>query len=85
MSCQIVGWSTCNPFLQAEDEKPQKNRCMSDQLQLLAAILAQWWHPVASKALDLLHWEMHAVLYQRTATAIKMASKIGPFFHYRFV
>jgi hypothetical protein len=35
----------------------------------LAAILAQWRrHPVAStKALDLLHWVMHAVLYRRIA------------------
>jgi hypothetical protein len=54
---------------------------MSDQLHLLAAILARWQHPVAStKALDLLHQAMHVVLYQRTAVAIKMASKVGPFF-----
>jgi hypothetical protein len=54
---------------------------MRDQLQLLAAILAQWWHPVTStKALDYLNWEIRAVLYQRTAAAIKMASKVGPLF-----
>jgi hypothetical protein len=48
---------------------------------LSATMLAQWWHPVAStKALDLLHQAISAVLYQRTATAIKMASKVGPFF-----
>jgi hypothetical protein len=59
---------------------------MHDQLQLLATILAQWWCPVAStKALDPLHWTMHAVLYQRTAAAIKMASKVGAFFHHCFV
>ncbi len=53
---------------------------MHDQLQLLAAILAQWGRPVAStKALDILHWLMHAVSYRHTATAIKMASKVGPF------
>ncbi len=51
---------------------------MHDQLLLLVAILAQWQHPVASsKALDLLYWAMHAVLYWRTPTAIKMASKVG--------
>jgi hypothetical protein len=36
----------------------------------------------SSKALDLLYWAMHAVLYQRTTTAIKMASKVGEFFHF---
>jgi hypothetical protein len=54
---------------------------MREQLHLLAAILAQWWYPVAStKALDLLRWAMHTVTYQHTTTAIKMASKVGPFF-----
>jgi hypothetical protein len=54
---------------------------MRDRLHLLAAILTQWQHPVAStKTLDLLHQAMHAVLYRRTAAAIKMASKVGPFF-----
>jgi hypothetical protein len=54
---------------------------MHDQLHLLAAILAQWWHPVASpKALDLLHPAMCTVLYWHTAVAIKMASKVGPIF-----
>jgi hypothetical protein len=47
---------------------------------LFDIILAQWWRPVASsEALDLLHWAMCAVLYQRTTAAIKMASKIGQF------
>ncbi len=59
---------------------------MHDQLHLLAAILAQWQRPVASiKALDLLHWALCVVLYRRTAAAIEMASKVGPFFHHRFV
>ncbi len=54
---------------------------MCDQLHLSAAILTQWWRPVAStKALDLLHWAMCAVLYQRTAMAIEIASKVDPFF-----
>ncbi len=54
---------------------------MCDQLLLLAAILAQWRHPVASsEALDLFYQAMHTVLYRRTATAIKMASKVGVFF-----
>jgi hypothetical protein len=52
-------------------KKLEKNRHMSDQFYLLAAILARWWHPVAStKALDLLYWAMCAVLHQRTAVAI---------------
>jgi hypothetical protein len=59
---------------------------MHDQLHLLAAILAQWQCPVAfTIALDLLHWAMHAVLYRCTATAIKMARKVGPFFCRCFV
>jgi hypothetical protein len=53
---------------------------MRDRLHLLAAILAQWWHPVAfTKALDLLHQAMRAVLYRRTAVAIQMASKVYVF------
>jgi hypothetical protein len=37
--------------------KLEKKWRMHDQLQLSAAILAQWWCPVAStKALDLLHY-----------------------------
>jgi hypothetical protein len=62
-------------------KKLEKNRHMRDQLQLLAAILAQWWRPVASsEALDLLHGAMHAELYRCTATAIKMASKVAAIF-----
>ena len=46
-------------------------------------MLAQWWHTVASsEALDLLYRAVHAVSYRRTATAIKLASKVGAFFHY---
>ena len=38
-------------------------------------ILAQWQHPVASsEALNLLHWAMRVVMYQRIAMAIKTAS-----------
>jgi hypothetical protein len=61
-------------------KKIEKNQRMHDQLHLLAAILAQWRHSVASnKTLDLLHQAMHTVLYRRTAVAIKIASKVGPF------
>ena len=43
-------------------------------------ILARWQHPVASsKALDLLHRAMRAVMYQRITMAIKMASFVGVF------
>jgi hypothetical protein len=53
---------------------------------LLDIILAQWRCPVASsEAPDFLHWAMRAVLSRRTAAAIKMASKVGPFFHHCFV
>jgi hypothetical protein len=74
---------TRDHFLQVEDEKTQKNGVDMSILLLSAVILAQWQQPVASNiALDLLHWEMHAVLYRLTATAIKMASKVGAFFLY---
>jgi hypothetical protein len=33
----------------------------------------------SSKALDLLHWAMHVVLYRRTAAAINMATFLGVF------
>ena len=61
-------------------KKLEKNWGRLDQLQLLPTILAWWWHLVASnKALNLLDWAMHAVLYRRTATSIKMASLFGTF------
>ncbi len=48
---------------------------------LLGIILAQWQCPVASsETLDLLHQVICAILYQRTAMAIEMASEVGPFF-----
>jgi hypothetical protein len=66
--------------------KKLKKRGRLDRLQLLAAILARWQRLVASnKALDLLYWAMHAVLYWRTAAAIKMASLFGTFFCRGFV
>jgi hypothetical protein len=43
-------------------------------------VLAPCWHPVASsEALDLLYRAMRAVLYWRTAVAIKTASFLGVF------
>jgi hypothetical protein len=35
----------------------------------------------SSKALDLLHWAMCAIMYQSVPMAIGMASKVGLFFH----
>jgi hypothetical protein len=61
-------------------KKLEKNQHVCDRLHLSAAILAQWWHPVASsKALDFLHQAMHAVTYRRTAAAIKMTTFLGVF------
>ncbi len=72
--------------MQVEDEKLEKNQGRLDQLQLLAALLARWQRLVASnKALNLLYQAMCAVLYQCTATAIKMASLLGTFFCRHFV
>jgi hypothetical protein len=45
---------------------------------LLDIILARWRRPVASsKALDLLHWAMHVVLYWCTAAAMNIATFLG--------
>jgi hypothetical protein len=67
-------------------KKLKKNRGRLDRLQLLAAILTRWRRLVASnKALNLLYQAMHAVLYWRTAAAIKMASLLGTFFRCCFV
>ncbi len=53
---------------------------MRVQWLLLAAILARWQRLVApNKALNLLHPEMHMVLYRRTAAAIKMAISFDVF------
>jgi hypothetical protein len=61
-------------------KKLVKNRHMRERLQLLATILAQWQHLVASnKALNLLHWAMCAVTYRRIAMANKTASFLGVF------
>jgi hypothetical protein len=69
-------------FCKFDDEKHPKKWCMHDQMLLLAAILAQWWHPVvSSEALDLLYWAMCVVFYWCTAMAIEMASNVGAFFH----
>ncbi len=52
--------STCDLFVQVDDDKTQKKPSgRLDQLQLLATILAQWRRLVASnKALYLLYWVM---------------------------
>jgi hypothetical protein len=60
-----------------DDENIEKTCRSHVQFILSDIILAQWRHPVASsKALDLLYWAMHAVLYRRTAAAINMANFI---------
>jgi hypothetical protein len=63
-----------------DDENIEKNHPSHVQFMLLDIILAQWQHPVASsEALDLLHWAMRAVTYQRIAMAIKKATFLGVF------
>jgi hypothetical protein len=47
----------------------------------MGRILAQWWHPVASKvALDMLHWAMHLALHQRIVMAIGIVIDLPAFF-----
>jgi hypothetical protein len=61
-------------------KKLVKNWHMCDRLQLLAAILAQWWRLVAcTKALNLLYWAMCVVTCRRIAMAIKTASFLHVF------
>ncbi len=63
-----------------DDENIKKNHHSHVQFILLDIILAPWRHPVASsKALDLLHWAMCAVLYRRTAAVMNMATFLGVF------
>ncbi len=59
----------------------KKKRHSHVQFILSDIILTRWWCPVASsKALDLVHRGMHAVLYRRTAAAINMATFLVVFF-----
>jgi hypothetical protein len=63
-----------------DDENIKKYRRSHVQFMLLDIILTQWRHPLAScKALDLLHWVMHAVSYRRNAMAIKTGTFLGVF------
>ena len=53
---------------------------------LLEQLLARWQCPVASsEIMDVLLQVMRAVSYWHTATAIKMASRVGALFHRCFV
>jgi hypothetical protein len=63
-----------------DDENIKKKRRSHVRFVLSDIILARWQRPVASsKALDLFHWAMCAVLYRRTAAAINMATFLGVF------
>ncbi len=63
-----------------EDENIKKKHRSHVQFILSDIILAQRRRPVASsKALDLFHWAICAVLYRRTAAAINMATFLGVF------
>jgi hypothetical protein len=67
-------------------KKLKKKQARVDQMQLSAAILPRWRRLVSSnKARNLLYQVMCAVLYRRTAAAIKMASLLGTLFCCRFV
>ncbi len=58
-----------------DDDNIEKYHRSHVRFILSDIILAQWQRPVfSSKALDLLHRAMRAVLYLRTATAINMAT-----------
>ncbi len=63
-----------------DDEIIKKKRLSHVRFILLDIILAQWWCPVtSSKALDILHWAMRAVLYWCTAAAMNMATFLSVF------
>ncbi len=83
-----VSWGLCYvPIFNVLTMKNiNKNQCRYVPFMFLDIIFAQWWCPVASsEALDLLHWSMHALLYQRTATTIKMTSKVSRCFCHCFI
>ncbi len=66
--------------------KSIKNRHRYVPFTLVVWKLAQYWHPMASsESLDLLHQTMHTVTHGSIAVAIRMASKVGVFFHPCFV
>jgi hypothetical protein len=63
-----------------DDENIKKKNRSHVQFMLSDITLTQWWCPMASnEALDLLHWAMGVVTYQRIAMAIKTASFVGVF------
>ncbi len=65
-----------------DDENIKKSIVAMSGFILLDIILARWRRPVASsKALDLLHQAMRAVLYWFTATAMNMATFLGVYVH----
>ncbi len=68
-------------FSYSFDNENINKKCRSHvRFMLSDIILARWQRPVASsKALDLLHWAMRAVTYQRITMAIKTASFVGVF------
>ncbi len=63
-----------------DDENIERNGRSHVRFILLNLILTQWRRPVASsKALDLIHWAMRAVLYWHTTSAINIATFLGVF------
>ncbi len=76
-----------SPCSLVDDEKCQKkSRVGMSLLYYWNKCPPWWWCPVASReALYPLHQEMHTVTYRRFAMAIKMASKVGVFYHRHFV
>ncbi len=63
-----------------DDENIKKKHRSHVRFMLSNIILARWQRPVASsEALDLLHWAMRAVTFQRIAMAIKMATFLDGF------
>ncbi len=60
--------------------RPPKKRRSHVRFYIINIILARWWRPVASsKAPDLLHWAMRAVLNWCIAAAMNMATFLGVF------
>jgi hypothetical protein len=63
-----------------DDENIKKKDRSHVRFMLSDIILAQWQRAVASsEALDILHWAVRAVTYQRIAMAIKTATFLGVF------
>ena len=73
-----VAFVPCGLFWWFDDEIYHKQLALACPIDAIrVSVLAWWGHPADSrKAMNLLHWAMHTILYWRIVVAIEMASKL---------